>query len=123
MRELSDRHSPHAEKIVVVMDQLKTHHPSSCSEAFEPAEARRLTETLEIHHTPTHGGWLTMAEIERSVLARQCVSDRFPSHEALTAHVHAWQHQRTQDHVTITWPCTTADARVKLTRLYPSIEG
>jgi len=122
MRELMDVHDPHAEKIVLVMDQLNTQNPSSWYEAFEPAEARRLTEKLEIHDTPTHGRWLHMAEIELSVLARQCLADRFPSQEALTAQVDAWLHERHQARVTINWRCTTDDARITLKRLYPSIE-
>jgi hypothetical protein len=122
VRELVDSHDPSAEKIVLVMDHLNTHTPSSLYEAFDPAEARRLTEKLEIHSTPKHGSWLNMAEIERSVLARQCVSDRFPSQEALTAQVDAWLHKRNQAHVTINWRFTTDDARIKLKRLYPSIE-
>ena len=123
MREVIDLHYPHAEKIVLVMDNLNTHTPSSFYEVFAPAEARRLTEKLEIHFTPKHGSWLNMAEIELSILARQCLSDRFPSREALAAQVDAWQRERNQAKVTINWRFTTADARIKLKRLYPSIEA
>nr|WP_157507428.1 IS630 family transposase [Ktedonobacter racemifer] len=123
LRDVIDLHYPHAEKIVLVMDNLNTHTPSSFYEVFEPAEARRLTEKLEIHYTPKHGSWLNMAEIELSVLARQCLSDRFPNMQALTAQVDAWQQERNQAKVTINWRFTTADARIKLKRLYPSIEA
>jgi hypothetical protein len=123
LRELIDVHYPEAEKIVLVMDNLNTHTPSSFYETFEPAEARRLTEKLEIHYTPKHGSWLNIAEIELSILARQCLSDRFPSMEALQAQVESWQRERNQTHVTINWRFTTQDARVKLKRLYPSIKG
>jgi hypothetical protein len=122
MREVIDVHYPQAEKIVLVMDNLNTHTPSSFYEAFEPAEARRLTEKLEIHYTPKHGSWLNMAEIELSILARQCVSDRFENAAAFRAQVDAWQQERNLAHVTINWRFTTADARIKLKRLYPSIE-
>lgn len=122
LRELIDVHYPEAEKIVLVMDHLNTHTPASFYQAFTPAEARRLTEKLEIHYTPKHGSWLNIAEIELSILARQCLSDRFPSMEALQDRVEAWQQERTQAHVTINWRFTTEDARIKLKRLYPSIE-
>ena len=123
MREVIDVHYPHAEKIVLVMDNLNTHTPSSFYAVFAPAEARRLTEKLEIHYTPKHGSWLNMAEIELSILARQCLSDRFPTMAALTAQVDAWQAERNRSKVSINWRFTTADARIKLKRLYPSIEG
>jgi len=123
LREVIDVHYPQAEKIVLVMDNLNTHTPSSFYQTFEPAEARRLTEKLEIHYTPKHGSWLNMAEIELSILARQCLSDRFPTMEVLQAQVAAWQRERNQAGVIINWRFTTADARIKLKRLYPSIEG
>jgi hypothetical protein len=122
MREVMEVHYPHAEKIVLVMDNLNTYSPASFYEVFEPAEARRLTERLEIHYTPKHGSWLNIAEIELSILARQCLDDRFPSMEALAAQVDAWQQERNQAHVTINWRFTTEDARIKLKRLYPSID-
>jgi len=122
LRDVIDHQYPHAENIVLVMDTLNTPTPSSFSEVCEPAEARRLTEKLEIPVTPTHGSWLHMAEIELSVLARQCVSDRFSRREALTAAVDAWLQERNQAPVSITWRCTTADARITLKRLYPSQE-
>lgn len=122
LREVIDVQYHEAEKIVLVLDNLNTHTPASFYEAFEPAEARRLTEKLEIHYTPKHGSWLNIAEIELSILARQCLSDRFPSMEALQNQVETWQRERDQAHVTINWRFTTEDARVKLKRLYPSIE-
>lgn len=123
LREVIDVHYSQAEKIVLVMDNLNTHTPSSFYEVFPPEVARRLTEKLEIHYTPKHGSWLNMAEIELSVLARQCLHQRLASLDAVTAQVDAWQQQRNQAHVTINWRFTTQDARIKLKRLYPSIEG
>lgn len=121
MREVIDVHYPQAEKIVLVMDNLNTHSPSSFYEAFDPQEARRLTEKLEIHSTPKHGSWLNMAEIELSVLARQCLAGRIPSLEQAQQRVEAWQQQRDHAQATIDWRFTTADARIKLKHLYPSV--
>jgi transposase len=123
VRELIDGEYRHAEKIVLVMDNLNTHTPSSFYEAFPPEEARRLTEKLEIHYTPKHGSWLNMAEIELSVLARQCLAERIESKQQLQHHVAAWQERRNQVQATINWRFTTADARIKLKRLYPSNEA
>jgi transposase len=122
LREVMEVHYPQAGKIVLVMDNLNTHTPAAFYEVCEPAEARRLIERLQIHYTPKHGSWLNMAEIELSILARQCLSDRFPTIEALRAQVEAWQHKRNQANVTINWRFTTEDARIKLKHLYPSIE-
>ena len=122
MRELIDVHYPDAEKIVLVMDNLNTHSPSSFYEAFEPQEARRLTEKLEIHYTPKHGSWLNMAEIELSVLARQCLAGRIPSFEQAQQRVQAWQEQRDHAGATIDWRFTAADARIKLKHLYPTVK-
>jgi hypothetical protein len=122
MREIIDAQYPDAEKIVLVMDNLNTHSPSSFYEVFAPEEARRLTEKLEIHYTPKHGSWLNMAEIELSVLARQCLADRIPTIEQAQQMVSAWQQQREHAHATIDWRFTTADARIKLKHLYPSIK-
>ena len=121
VRELVDVHYPQAERIVLVMDQLNTHSPASLYEAFPPAEAKRLADKLEIHHTPKHGSWLNIAEIELSVLGRQCLSRRFPDFVALEAEVAAWQDRRNASATTIDWRFTTADARIKLKRLYPSV--
>lgn len=110
---------PEAERIVLVMDNLNTHTPASLYEAFPPTEAKRLADKLDIHPTPRHGSWLNMAEIELSVLARQCLSERMLSKEHLTAQVDAWQQARNRNAVTVDWRFTTQDARIKLKRLYP----
>jgi hypothetical protein len=122
MRELSDVYYPDAEVIVVVLDNLNTHSPASFYEAFEPEEARRLVNRFEFHHTPKHGSWLNMAEIEFSVLARQCLSGRIPNQEILKAQVIAWEAERNASVVKVHWRFTTADARIKLKSLYPKIE-
>ena len=118
MRELSDVHYPEAEKIVVVMDNLNTHSPASFYEAFAPEEARRLTNRFEFHYTPKHGSWLDMAEIELSVLGRQCLDRRIPDKATLTTEVNAWVDDRNAQIVKVLWRFTTADARIKLKSLY-----
>lgn len=123
VRELIEVHYPQAEKIVLVQDNLNTHLPASFYEAFPPEEAWRLAQRLEIHYTPKHGSWLNMAEIELSVLARQCLSERISSIEEVRKQVQAWQDERNRAQVGVNWRFTTADARIKLKRLYPSIEG
>jgi hypothetical protein len=122
IRELVDIHYPKAEKIVLVMDNLNTHTPSSLYQTFAPSEARRLLSKLEIHYTPVHGSWLNMAEIELSALARQCLSRRIGTQEELEREVQAWQQRRNEEATTVNWRFTTADARIKLKRLYPSLE-
>lgn len=122
VRDLIDVQYPHAEKIVLVMDNLNTHTPSSFYEVFPPEEARRLARKLEIHYTPKHGSWLNMAEIELAVLIRQCLQRRLATPELMRQEVAAWQQERNQAEVTINWRFTTADARIKLKKLYPSIE-
>lgn len=122
IRELADVHYPDAEKIVLVMDNLNTHKPASLYEAFPPAEARRLIERLEIHHTPKHGSWLDMAETELSILTKQCLDCRIPDHPTLIREVAAWEKQRNEEESQIDWQFTTGDARVKLKKLYPSIQ-
>ena len=112
---------PDAEKVVLVVDNLNTHTPASLYRAFEPAEAKRLADRLEVHHTPRHGSWLNMAEIELSVLARQCLSERMNDKANLQEQVAAWQRRRNASAVRIDWRFTTDDARVKLKRLYPTI--
>lgn len=119
VQELLDVHYPLAEKVILVMDNLNTHTAGSLYETFEPEVAARLCMRLEIHSTPKHGSWLNMAEIELSILARQCLDRRLPSLEAVQQEVLAWQHERNQATVTIDWRFTTADARIKLKRLYP----
>jgi len=121
IRELCDELYPGAEKIVLVMDQLNTHNIASFYEAFEPAEARRLAERLEIHHTPKHGSWLNMAEIELSILSRQCLNDYFETRQQLAASVAPWERSRNESGTGIDWRFTTADARIKLKRLYPTM--
>lgn len=122
MKELSDIHYPEAEKIVIVMDNLNTHSPASFYETFAPDEARRLTNRFEFHYTPKHGSWLDMAEIELSVLGRQCLNRRIPDKATLTTEVNAWVEQRNAQIVKVQWRFTTADARIKLKSLYPKIE-
>jgi len=121
IRELVDVHYADAEKIVLVLDNLNTHSEGSLYEAFEPAEARRLVEKLEIHYTPKHGSWLNMAEIEIGILSRQCLSKYIESKERMIAEVAAWERQRNEANATVDWQFRTADARVKLKRLYPVI--
>ncbi len=119
MRELSDIHYPDAERIVVVLDNLNTHGPASFDEAFPPAEAHRLARRFAFHYTPVHGSWLNMAEIDLSVLSRQCLDRRLPDADTLIAEVTAWTADRNAVPSTIDWRFTTADARIKLKRLYP----
>jgi transposase len=121
MRDLVDVHFPHAEKIVVVMDNLSTHTPAALYAAFAPAEAKRIWDRLELHYTPKHGSWLNMAEIELSVLARQCLNRRIPDQESLAHETGAWEARRNAAEATVEWRFTTADARIKLKKLYPVI--
>ena len=121
VRELCDVVYAKAEKVVLVMDQLNTHNFASLYEAFAPAEARCLAEKLEIHYTPKHGSWLNMAEIELSVLSRQCMDDYFESREQLAARIAPWERSRNEKKTGIDWRLTTADARIKLKKLYPTI--
>jgi transposase len=123
MRDLIDVKYKDAEKIILVMDNLNTHGPGSFYKVFPPEEARRLARKLEIHYTPKHGSWLNMAEIMLSTLARQCLSERIESLEKAKEKIMAWQEERNQSQFTINWRFTTEDARIKLKRLYPRIEG
>jgi hypothetical protein len=111
-----------AEKVVLVMDNLNTHKLASLYEAFPPERARRIAEKLEIHHTPKHGSWLNMAEIELSVLARQCLGRRIETREELEREVGAWEEERNERQVGVEWRFTTADARIKLRHLYPAVQ-
>ena len=122
VRKLVDEDYADKERIVLVMDNLNTHHPSSLYEAFEPAEARRIAERLEIHYTPKHGSWLNMAEIEIGVMARQCLDRRIPDRSVLRREAAAWQAQRNRDGIRVNWRFTTEDARIRLKSLYPSIQ-
>ena len=122
VRKLVDEDYPGRERIVLVMDNLNTHHPASLYETFEPEEARRIARRLEIHCTPKHGSWLNMAEIELGVLARQCLDRQIPQHEILKHETGAWQEQRNLEEIRVDWRFTTQDARIKLKSLYPSIQ-
>ena len=119
-RMLDERYSD-AIKVRLVMDNLNTHNVASLYETFEPEEARRLAERLEIHYTPKHGSWLNMAEIELSALKGQCLDRRIPDMATMQAEVAAWERNRTNSARKIVWQFTTADARIKLKRLYPKI--
>ena len=123
VRKLVDEDYPDKERIVLVMDNLNTHHPASLYEAFEPAEAQRIAKRLEIHYTPKHGSWLNMAEPELAVLARQCLDRRIPDQELLGKETKAWQDQRNREAVRAYWRFTTQDARIKLRSLYPSLQS
>ena len=121
VRDLVDVYYPDAELITLVMDNLNTHSLGSLYEAFEPVEAKRIADRLEIHHTPNHGSWLNMAELELGILARQCLDRRIPDSPTLKLCVDLWQANRNQAQVTVDWRFTTTDARIKLKRLYPAI--
>jgi hypothetical protein len=121
IRDLVDVQYPDAEVIVLVQDNLNTHTPASLYEAFPAAEAKRLADKLEIHYTPKHGSWLNMAEIELSALAGQCLDRRIADRATLEREVAAWEARRNAASRTIDWRFTTADARIKLKRLYPVI--
>jgi DDE superfamily endonuclease len=110
-----------AHKIILVQDNLNTHSPASLYQAFPAAEARRLIERFEVHYTPKHGSWLDMAESELGLLAAQCLDRRIPDKQALAIEVAAWQDRRNKHHAKADWQFSTADARVKLKRLYPSV--
>jgi hypothetical protein len=120
MQALVDVHFPDAEKIRVVLDNLNTHTPAALYEAFPAAEARRIAKKLEFHYTPVHGSWLNMAELEFSMLSRQCLGRRIPDRDSLATEVAAWQAARNGQRATIRWQFTVEDARSKLHRLYPS---
>lgn len=121
LKDLSDRLVPDAKKIILVQDNLNTHKPASLYEAFPAAEARRLVERFEWHYTPKHGSWLDIAETELSVLSVQCLDRRIPDKQKLIHEVAAWQESRNQSHAKTNWHFTTADARIKLKRLYPAL--
>jgi len=121
IRELVDEIHPQADSIVLVMDNLNTHKKASLYEAFEPAEAKRIADKLEIHYTPKHGSWLNMAEIEMSVMSRQCLADRMGNIKRLEDEVLAWVENRNAKGSKVDWRFTTADARIKLKKLYPTI--
>ncbi len=121
VRFLCEEVHPQAQKIVLVQDNLNTHGPWSLYEAFEPHHARHLIERIEWHYTPKHGSWLNMAEMELSVLARQCLSERMDSKDNLEHQVALWQERRNQTATRVQWHFTTKDARIKLHKLYPQL--
>jgi transposase len=123
MRELVDVHFPQAEKVVIVQDQLNTHLPAGLYEVYAPTEAKRILDRLEFHSTPKHGSWLNMAEIEFSVLNRQCLHRCLPDQAALARETETWALQRNNTQATINWQFTNHEARIKLKRLYPSIDA
>jgi DDE superfamily endonuclease len=123
LRWLAEDVYKEAEQIVLVMDNLNTHKLASLYEAFEPERARRLAERFEVHHTPKHGSWLNVAEIELSVLSRQCLDRRIGSTDELWKELEAWEVERNERQVGVNWRFTTADARIKLKRLYPAVQN
>ena len=122
MKEVLDGPYARAARVVLVMDQLNTHSTASFYEAFSPDEARRLAAKLEIHYTPKHGSWLNMAEIELSALGRQCLDRRIPEKKIMEKQVRAWTSKRNKTGTRVNWRFTTKDARIRLRKLYPSIE-
>ena len=122
VQQLVDLDYPDKDRIVLVMDNLNTHHPASLYAAFPPEEARRIAERLEIHYTPKHGSWLNMAEIELGVLTRQCLDRRIPDQKTLQQETQAWQGPRNRNTIRVDWRFTTKDARIKLKSLYPSLQ-
>ena len=123
IRSLLDGRYAAAERVVLVMDQLNTHALASLYEAFPPEEAKRLAERIELHHTPKHGSWLNMAEIELSVLGRQCLARRIAQQDTLRRKVEQWEDQRNATTAKVVWQFTTKQARIKLRALYPSVHG
>jgi len=121
IQQMLDERYPDAVKVRLVMDNLNTHNIASLYETFEPEEARRLAERLDIHHTPKHGSWLNMAEIELSVLKGQCLNRRIADMVTMQAEVAAWERSRNNSSKNIDWQFTTTDARIKLKRLYPKL--
>ena len=119
IRYLADEMYPDAEKIILVMDNLNTHKPSSLYKAFPPEVARRILRRLEIHYTPKHGSWLDIAEIELNVMTRQCLDRRIDNIADLRSELEAWENERNQNQATVNWQFRTADARIKLSSLYP----
>lgn len=123
LKRLVDEDYPHAERITVVMDNLNTHEAASLYQAFEPQEARRIARKLEIHPTPKHGSWLNVAEVELSVLERQCLDRRIADRATLEREVAAWERRRNREGAKVNWQFTSQDARIRLRRLYPSLEA
>ena len=122
MKDLVDIHFPEADLIRVVLDNLNVHNPAFLYEVFEPAEAKRILDQLEFHFTPKHGSWLNMAEIEFSVLSRQCLDRRIGDEATLIQEITSWEENRNKVEATVNWQFATEDARIKLMKLYPSIK-
>lgn len=123
IKNLVDVRYPDADKICLVMDNLNTHVGGSLYKTFPPEEARRILDRLEIHYTPKHGSWLNMAEIELSILSKQCLNRRIPDQESMKKEVSAWENHRNNCPTPMNWQFTTADARIKLKKLYPTISS
>ena len=123
VREIADDLYPDAEIITLVMDNLNTHTAAALYETFEPAEAKRIWDRFEFIYTPKHGSWLNMAEIELNVLTKQCLNRRIDNRDEIESEVKAWQNNRNIKDAKINWQFTTKDARIKLHRLYPSIDA
>jgi hypothetical protein len=121
IRDIVDNHYSEAEKVLLVVDNLNIHHKASFYETFDPQEAKRIADRLEIHYTPKHGSWLNMAEIELSHLSRQCFDRRIGEKVLLSKEAQTWAKERNNKKPKMNWKFTTADARIKLKRLYPSI--
>lgn len=121
LKEIVDVFYPEARQVTIVQDNLNTHSPASLYKAFEPEEASRILSRLEFYYTPKHGSWLNMAEIELSILSRQCLDQRIADFDTLASHVEAWNDEQNQKGTWIDWRFTTQDARVKLRKLYPTI--
>ena len=121
MKDLVDVHFPEATRIRLIQDNLNTHNPVFLYEVFEPTEAKRILDKLEFHFTPKHGSWLNMAEIEFSVLSRQCLNRRIGDEASLVQEINSWVNNRNHSQATVNWQFTTDDARIKLKKLYPSI--
>ena len=121
IKYLVDEMYPDAEKIILVMDNLNTHKPSSLYKKYKPEEARRIIRKLEIHYTPKHGSWLDIAEIELNIMTRQCLNRRIDSIEKLTSELAAWEKERNENHSKVNWHFRTKDATVKLISLYPEL--
>ena len=121
IKQMLDDRYPDVIKVRLVMDNLNTHNVASLYETFEPSEARRLAERLEIHYTPKHGSWLNMAEIELSVLKGQCLGRRIAEMTIMQEEVATWEHDRNNGSRTIDWQFTTPEARIRLKRLYPNL--
>jgi len=121
MKEIADKRYPNAEKIILISDNLSTHKPAAFYDTFKPDEAKRIWDRFELIHTPKHGSWLNMAEIELNVLMRQCLKRRIDNIETMREEVNAWQEDRNNKEATINWQFTNDKARLKLKRLYPTI--